>query len=478
MTAPDQAPDPAREPRAFLQYLFRAAVQRALPLHNTAAFLPPPPKGRTVVLGAGKAGGAMAQAVEALWPEDAPLEGLVVTRYHHVPPRPAGLPQRIEVVEAAHPVPDAAGLAAAERILALGRGLTADDLVLCLISGGGSALLTLPAEGLSLEEKQRINRELLASGAHIGEMNCVRKHLSRIKGGRLGAACAPARVVTLTISDVPGDDPSVIASGPTVPDASTCADALAILRRYGIALPDAVQRQLEQGALETPKPGDSAFEGHQLQMIATPQQSLEAAAAAARAAGIEAHILSDEMEGESREVGKVQAALARAVARRGAPFARPCVILSGGETTVTIRRQPEPVPGQPPQPRGRGESSDARPGRGESSDARPGRGESSDARPGRGGRAGEFCLGLAQALQGQPGVWALAADTDGIDGVEDNAGAFVAPDTLTRAAERAMKIDRFLDLNDAYGYFDALGDLVVTGPTYTNVNDFRALLII
>jgi glycerate 2-kinase len=446
--APEQAPDPRRDPRAFLLHLYQAAVRRALPLHNTAAFLPPPPKGRTVVLGAGKAGGAMAQAVEALWPAEAPLSGLVVTRYHHVPSRPAGLPQRIEVVEAAHPVPDAAGLAAAERILELGRGLTADDLVLCLISGGGSALLTLPAEGLTLEEKQRINRELLASGAHIGEMNCVRKHLSRIKGGRLGAVCAPAKVVTLTISDVPGDDPSVIASGPTVPDASTCADALAILKRYGIALPESVQRQLEEGALETPKPGDAAFDGHELQMIATPQQSLEAAAQAARAAGIEAHILSDEMEGESREVGKVQAALARAVARRGAPFARPCVILSGGETTVTIRKQPEPAPGQPSPPRGRG------------------------------GRAGEFCLGLAQALQGQAEVWALAADTDGIDGVEDNAGAVVTPDTLARAAERSMKIDRFLDRNDAYGYFEALDDLVVTGPTHTNVNDFRALLIL
>jgi glycerate 2-kinase len=261
--------------------------------------------------------------------------------------------------------------------------------VLCLISGGGSALLTLPAEGLTLEDKQRINRELLHSGANISEMNCVRKHLSRIKGGRLAAACAPARVVTLTISDVPGDDPSVIASGPTVPDATTCADALAILQRYGIEVPAAIMRLLEQGALETPKPGDAAFAGHAVHLIATPQQSLEAAAEAARAAGCEAHILSDEMEGESREVGKVQAALARAVARRGQPFARPCVILSGGETTVTVRKQPEGTP------------------------------------RGRGGRAGEFCLGLAQALQGQAGVWALAADTDGIDGVEDNAGAFV-----------------------------------------------------
>ncbi|MBC5781583.1 glycerate kinase [Ramlibacter sp. USB13] len=436
------APDPHADPRAFLEHLYRAAVHRALPLHNTAAFLPPPPRGRTLVLGAGKAGGAMAQAVEALWPRDAPLSGLVVTRYHHTPPRPAGLPQRIEVVEAAHPVPDAAGLRAAERILALTRGLTPDDLVLCLISGGGSALLTLPAEGLSLEEKQRINRELLESGANIVEMNCVRKHLSRIKGGRLAAACAPARVVTLTISDVPGDDPSVIASGPTVPDASTCADAVAILQRYGIAVPGAIMSLLEQGALETPKPGDAVFQGQPVHLIATPQQSLEAAAAAARAAGLDAHILSDEMEGESREVGKVQAALARAVAQRGQPFRRPCVILSGGETTVTVRKQAEGTP------------------------------------RGRGGRAGEFCLGLAQALQGQPGVWALAADTDGIDGMEDNAGAFVAPDTLGRALAQGMKVDTFLSRNDAYGYFSALGDLVVTGPTHTNVNDFRALLVL
>jgi hydroxypyruvate reductase len=436
------APDPRQQPRAFLEHLYRAAVRRALPLHNTAAWLPPPPAGRTLVLGAGKAGGAMAQAVEALWPREAPLSGLVVTRYHHTPPRPAGLPQRIEVVEAAHPVPDAAGLKAAERILELTRGLTPQDLVLCLISGGGSALLTLPAEGLGLQEKQRINRELLDSGANIMEMNCVRKHLSRIKGGRLAAACAPAQVVTLTISDVPGDDPSVIASGPTVPDASTCADALAILQRYGIDVPAAILGLLEQGALETPKPGDPVFQGQRVQLIATPQQSLEAAAEAARAAGLDAHILSDEMEGESREVGKVHAALARAVALRGQPFPRPCVILSGGETTVTVRKQPEGMP------------------------------------RGRGGRAGEFCLGLAQALQGQASVWALAADTDGIDGMEDNAGAFVSPDTLRRAQAQGMKVDAFLARNDAYGYFSALGDLLVTGPTHTNVNDFRAILVL
>ena len=434
--------DPRRDPLQFLLDLYRTAVQRAQPLHSMAQHLPKPPKGRTVVLGAGKAGGSMAQALEALWPKDAPLSGLVVTRYDHIPPRPEGLPQRLEVVEAAHPVPDAAGLAAAERILALTKGLTADDLVLCLISGGGSALLTLPAEGIDLQEKQRINKALLESGAAISEMNCVRKHLSRIKGGRLAAACHPAKVVTLTISDVPGDDPSIIASGPTVPDASTCADALAILSRYQISVPDSVRAALEDGRLETPKPGDPRFAGHEVHLIATPQQSLDAAAAASRSAGIAAHVLSDEIEGESREVGKVHAAMARAVARHGAPFARPCVILSGGETTVTIR------PRQP------------------------------GAAKGRGGRAGEFCLGLAQALQGQEKVWALAADTDGIDGVEDNAGARVAPDTLQRAAAKNLRLSDHLDRNDAYGYFLALNDLVVTGPTHTNVNDFRAILVL
>ncbi|WP_310646215.1 glycerate kinase [Limnohabitans sp.] len=429
------------QPQVFLRQLYDAAVLRALPLHNTAAYLPNPPKGRTVVLGAGKAGGAMAQAVEALWPADKPLSGLVVTRYHHIPPRPAGLPERIEVVEASHPVPDAAGLAAAERILELTQGLTENDLVLCLISGGGSALLTLPAEGLTLEDKQRINRDLLNSGANIGEMNCVRKHLSRIKGGRLAAACAPAQVVTLTISDVPGDDPSVIASGPTVADRTTCADAWAILQRYKIEVPAAVEAALKAGTLETPKPS-AQWDKQPVHMIATPQQSLDAAAELARAADLNAYVLSDELEGESREVGKVHAALARAAAHGKGPFQKPCVILSGGETTVTIRKQPEGTP------------------------------------KGRGGRAGEFCLGLAVALQAQEGVWAIAADTDGIDGIEDNAGAAVSPDTLARAEAQGLKPANCLDRNDAYGFFSAVGDLVITGPTHTNVNDFRAMLVL
>jgi glycerate 2-kinase len=436
-------PSPHADPRGFLQALYAAAVARALPGEVTAAHLPPPPKGRTVVVGAGKAGGAMAAAVDALWPADAPISGLVITRYAHVPPAYRAAPGRIEVVEAAHPVPDAAGRDAALRIAAMVQGLSADDLVLCLISGGGSSLLSMPAAGLTLEDKQAVNKALLKSGAAIDEMNCLRKHLSAIKGGRLAARCAPARVVTLLISDVPGDDPAVIASGPTVPDPTTCADALAIVRRYGITLPTAAMAGLESGALETPKPGDPAFTGHTVHMIATPQQSLEAAAALAQRAGIAAHILSDEIEGESREVGKVHAALARAVARRGAPFARPCVILSGGETTVTVKTRSDP-----------------------------------GAAPGRGGRAGEFLLGCAIALQAQPGVHVLAADTDGIDGSEDNAGATVAPDTLARAAALGVNAAACLDRNDAYGFFEALGDLVVPGPTFTNVNDFRAVLVL
>jgi hydroxypyruvate reductase len=427
------------DPRAFLKSLFDAAIAAAQPSLVLAAHLPPPPKGRTIVIGAGKAGGAMAAAVDALWPQGAALSGLVVTRYHHVPPAYQQRPGRIEVVEAAHPVPDEAGARAAQRIVELTRGLTADDLVLCLVSGGGSALLSMPAEGLTLADKQRINKALLNSGANITEMNCVRKHLSAIKGGRLAAMCAPARVLTLLISDVPGDDPSVVASGPTVPDASTCTDALAILKRYRIDIPPVALDGLQRGTLETPKPGDPRFNGHELRLIATPQASLQAAADAAHTVGVQAYILSDEIEGESREVGKVHAAMARAVVRRNQPFAKPCVILSGGETTVTVK---------------------------------PG------VSGGRGGRATEFLLGCAIALQGEPGVWALAGDTDGIDGVESNAGAIVTPTTLARAAALGLKAQERLDANDAWHFFEPLGDLVVTGPTFTNVNDFRALLVL
>ena len=398
---------PIQDPRAFLRALYAAAVARALPAQVMAAYLPTPPdptRGRTIVIGGGKASGAMAAALDALWPAQLPLDGVVLTRYHHTPPNYTAKPGRIRVLEAAHPVPDDAGRRGALQMFDAVRGLGADDLVIALVSGGGSALLSLPADGLSFEEKQQVNRALLSSGASIDEMNCVRKHLSAIKGGRRAAACTPARLVTLLISDVPGDVPEVIASGPTLPDPTTCADALAIIQRYAIALPAAARAGLESGAYETPKPGDPRFAGHLVEMIATPQQSLEAAAALARQAGIEAHILSDEIEGESREVGKVHAALARAVARRGAPFARPCVILSGGETTVTVKHK-----------------------------------------GGRGGRASEFLLGCAIALQGEPGVHVLAADTDGIDGIEDNAGAIVTPSTLARAQAMGLKAADFLD---------------------------------
>ena len=434
-------PDPRADPRAFLRALFDAAVAKALPGPSLAAFLPAPPRGRTLVLGAGKAGGAMAAALDAAWPAAAPMSGLVVTRYDSVPPAFAAAQARgqarIEVVQAAHPVPDEAGRRAAARILELARGLSADDLVVCLISGGASSLLALPAPGVTLEEKQAINGALLKSGAAIDEMNCVRKHLSAIKGGRLAAACAPARVVSLLVSDVPGDSPSVIGSGPTVPDPTTCADALAVLERHAIAVPARIRADLESGALETPKPGDATFANHEVHLVATPQQSLDAAAALARSAGLGAHVLGDDLEGESREVGKVHAALARQIVRRGQPFARPCVVLSGGETTVTVKQK-----------------------------------------GGRGGRASEFLLGCALALQGQPEIWALAADTDGIDGVETNAGAFVTPDTLERARRLGLSGRDHLDRNDAYAFFADLDDLLVTGPTFTNVNDFRAILIL
>jgi hydroxypyruvate reductase len=417
----------------LLRTLFDAAVATAAPALCVPPNLPAPGAGRTLVVGAGKAGAAMARAVEDNW--DGPLEGLVITRYGHNVPC-----QRIEVVEAAHPVPDAAGLAAAERILAMVGGLTADDLVLCLISGGGSALLSLPAGSLTLADKQAVNRALLRSGATIHEMNCVRKHLSAIKGGRLAAAAAPARVVTLTISDVPGDDPSVIASGPTVVDTTTSADALAIIEKYGIEAPPVVTDHLKSAESETPKPGDPRFDGHELHMIATPQAALEAAAAAAEAAGYRTAILSDSIEGETiegetRDVAMVHAAIARQVARHGQPLPAPAILLSGGETTVTVRGD------------------------------------------GRGGPNAEFLLALAIALDGEAGVHAVACDTDGIDGTEDNAGAYVGPDTLARAAAAGIDPRAHLDRNDGYGFFDPLGDLIKPGPTLTNVNDFRAILI-
>lgn len=430
-------PKEVGQPTDFLRRLFDIAVAQAQPANAIGAFLPAQPKGRTLVLGAGKAAGAMATAVDALWPQDAPLSGLVITRYGHIPPHHSRNQGRIEIVEGAHPVPDEAGMLATQRMAQLTRGLTENDLVLCLISGGGSALMSSPAAGITLSDKQQVNKALLRSGAPIDEMNCVRKHLSAIKGGRLAAMCAPARLVTLVISDVPGDYPSVIASGPTVPDPTTCAEALAILTRYGIEVPEAVRTGLATGLLETPKPGDRCFENNEVHVIATPKQSLEAAAAFARSAGLNTYILSDAIEGESREVGKVHAALAQFIARHEQPFQKPCLVLSGGETTVTVLQ-----------------------------------------RGGRGGRATEFLLGCALSLQSEPGVFVLAADTDGIDGVEDNAGAMVTSSTLSRAEGLGLNAAKYLSQNNAYGFFECLGDLIVTGPTYTNVNDFRAILVL
>jgi len=412
----------------FLRALFNAAVAAADPFACLPAHLPTPPKGRTLVIGAGKAAGSMAKALEDHWP--GPLEGLVVTRYDHKLPT-----SRIEVVEAAHPVPDEAGERAAARILGSVKGLTADDLVICLISGGGSSLMSAPAAGLTLADKQAMNKALLKSGATITEMNCVRKHLSAIKGGRLAAACAPAQVITLMISDVPGDDPSVIASGPTVADPTTCADALAILDKYGITEPAAAYAHIKKAHDETPKPGDPRLARASVRMIATPQASLEAAAAVARAAGITPLILGDSIEGEARDVALVHAGIAKQVANHNQPAAAPCVLLSGGETTVTVRGK------------------------------------------GRGGRNAEFLLAMAVALEGHPRIHAIACDTDGVDGTEDNAGAQLAPDTLARAEKKSLSAKAFLANNDGYSFFSELGDLIETGPTLTNVNDFRAILI-
>lgn len=416
------------DPRQLLRRMFDAAIQAAQPAHCLPPYLPPPTGGRLIVVGAGKASAAMARAVEDHWPGE--LSGVVVTRYGYAVPC-----RRIEIIEAAHPVPDAAGLDASERILQAVRGLRPEDQVLCLISGGGSALLVRPLPGLTLADKQAVNRALLRSGATIGEMNCVRRHLSGIKGGRLAAACPPAKLMTLLISDVPGDDPVDIASGPTVADPTTCADALAILKRYAIDVPPAVLQTLESGRGESVKPGDARLAGSEVRMIAAPQMALEAAAAVARQAGLAALILGDSLEGEAREVGKVMAGLARQVLAHDQPCAAPCVLLSGGETTVTVRGD------------------------------------------GRGGRNVEFLLALGIALNGLPRVHAIAGDTDGVNGSEDVAGAYLAPDSLARAAALGVNARDSLANNDGHGFFAAIGDQIVTGPTLTNVNDFRAILI-
>ena len=418
----------AFDPRTLLRQMFDAAVASAQPALCLPPHLPQPPAGRTIVIGAGKASAAMARALEDHWP--GPLEGLVVTRYGYEVPC-----ERIEIVQAAHPVPDEAGLEASRRIAALVTGLTEDDLVIALISGGGSSLLVAPAPGLTLADKRAVNSALLASGATISEMNCVRRHLSALKGGRLGALCHPARVVTLLISDVPGDDPRDIASGPTVGDPTTCADALAIVDRYRMDVPAAVRRHLESRAGESVKPGDPRLARSEVRMITAPQIALEAAARVARDAGVAAHILGDSLEGEARDLGKAMAGIARQVATRGQPFEPPCVLLSGGETTVTVRGA------------------------------------------GRGGRNVEFLLSLAVTLDGLPGVHAIAGDTDGVDGAEEIAGAHAAPDTLARAWAAGVNPRASLDANDGHGFFRALGDSVVTGPTLTNVNDFRAIFV-
>jgi len=419
----------SHQARQLLEQMFAAAIEAAQPAHCIPQHLPEVPRGRLVVIGAGKASAAMARAVEDNWPGE--LTGLVVTRYGY------GVPcARIEIIEAAHPVPDAAGIAAAVRIREFVSHLTADDTVLCLISGGGSSLLAMPLDTITLEDKQAVSRALLKSGASISEMNCVRRHLSAIKGGRLSAVCHPAKVVTLLISDVPGDNPCDIASGPTVGDPTSCADALAIIRRYGVDLPAHVRDILESGVGESVKPNSPDLANIDTRMIATPQMALEAAAKVAAEAGYVVHILGDSIEGEARDVGKVMAGMALQVVRQGQPFKAPCILLSGGESTVTVRGN------------------------------------------GRGGRNVEFLLSLGVALDGQAGVYALAGDTDGVDGIEEIAGGYLAPDSLQRAWAQGIRPKDSLDNNDGHGFFSALGDSIVTGPTLTNVNDFRAILIL
>ena len=416
--------------RAALRRLFDAAVRSADPRAVLAGHLPEKPTGRVIVIGAGKSSAVMAAALEDAWP-DVPMSGLVVTRYGHAVPT-----RHIEVVEASHPVPDAAGEATAARILSTVQGLTADDLVLALISGGGSALMPLAAPGLTLADKQAVNRALLACGATINEMNVVRRHLSAIKGGRLAAAAYPARLLTLAISDVPGDDPAAIASGPTVPDPSSFADARAIVARYGIALPGPVRAHLDAAAEETPKPGDPRLARAEYRLIATPLMALQAAAREAESLGLTPLILGDALEGEAREVGTVLAGMARSVAAHGQPVPRPAVLLSGGETTVTL-----------------------------------------GGAKGAGGRNGECLLGLAASLAGHPGIWAIMADTDGIDGSESNAGAISTPDTLARSRAAGTDPLAALAAHRSHDVFTCTGDLVVTGPTLTNVNDFRAVIV-
>ena len=415
--------------RSALRAIFDAAVAAADPWRVLAHYLPAKPTGRCIVIGTGKSAASMAAALEAAWP-DVALEGTVVTRYGHAVPT-----RRIEVIEAAHPVPDANSELGARRLLARVQGLSADDLVLALISGGGSALLALPAPGLTLADKQTVNRALLACGATITEMNTVRKHLSAIKGGRLAAAAAPARVVTLAISDVPGDDPTVIASGPTVPDATTFADARALIFRYGIQTPASVTAHLAAELDETPKPGSLPHASFRL--ITTPALALQAAAEAARALGLTPVLLGDALEGEAREMGTLMAGIARSVRHHSQPVRAPAVLLSGGETTVTL----------------------------------------TGGSAGRGGRNTEFLLALAVALNGAKNIWAAAGDTDGIDGTEDAAGAIVSPDTLARARMAGLDPRAILACHDSYSLFAAIGDLIRTGPTLTNVNDVRAILI-
>ncbi|MDS1137960.1 glycerate kinase type-2 family protein [Nitratireductor indicus] len=415
--------------KTFFKNLFAAAVAAADPRQTLKNFLPERPRGRTIVVGAGKGAAQMAAALEELW--DGPLEGAVVTRYGY-----GAATRQIEVIEAAHPVPDAAGLRGAERLLCLVEGLTEDDLVIALVCGGGSALLPSPAGDLSLADEIAVNEALLASGAPISAMNTVRKHVSTIKGGRLAAAAHPARVVSLIVSDIPGDDPALVSSGPTVPDRATRQDALDVIRTYAIALPDAVMAHLSSPEADAPKPDEACFSGNAVHVIASAARSLEAAAMVASDAGIPAVILSDSMEGEAREVGGVHAAIAREVAMHGRPFQKPVVILSGGETTVTLHRK-----------------------------------------GGRGGRNSEFLLALALGIEGVRGISAFAADTDGIDGSQDNAGAFADYRSAARLREAGLDAKELLAAHDAWGAFEALNDLFVPGPTGTNVNDLRAILV-